>query len=424
MDPHKAQHGQHPMLSAGLIPSDIERSASAPPCSGSLEQPTQTLGNQSGEVSHWKGASQNDIGQGNFAGRDIYVQNTGGVDNFDKIFEAGREKGRQERDRDYLDRERAQREQEMRLYGREIDLSDREGDLSVREKAFSERESRLSLREKQMAKLEEELRALKRALSVSSKDDLLACQYAPDLVKVFGAEYAPGLDQILPSFNFAEGEENFNSLVIPFAPFYGGLDRKRIRWLPDHLKIAIASVVRRLQRARLEKALDWDSVENTLANMSQVEKGDSDDTEYRNIFASIDIPMHADWRRSVGEWALSVLGMPENGVNLADSLAGTLGKGYPSGGSYPTSPLERKPLLDITALRFPLDNRRSFSMLHLQLNVLVYRKKWRVSKGERRIKLEADLRASGFFHPRDSVIASMDSDNKRRAIETAEGLFE
>lgn len=61
-------------------------------------------------------------------------------------------------------------------------------------------------------------------------------------------------------------------LSIPFAPFYGDLDKKHMFWLSDHLKVTISSVVRTLQKARMSTDLTWDSAHAALASALHIEE--------------------------------------------------------------------------------------------------------------------------------------------------------
>lgn len=71
------------------------------------------------------------------------------------------------------------------------------------------------------------------------------------------------------------GTESHNKrypLSIPFAPFYGELNKEHMLWLSDHLKVTISSIVRTLQKARTSTELTWDTAHAALISALHIEE--------------------------------------------------------------------------------------------------------------------------------------------------------
>ncbi|KAJ3534325.1 hypothetical protein NMY22_g6976 [Coprinellus aureogranulatus] len=339
----------------------------------------------------------------------------------------GREEGVKEQERSMAEKQRSM-EKERKSFEDELRLLER------RKKKMDEQERNLAQLAQRLRKLEGDLRnseirrkpgdpprhVARARVSVARYGEYLT----PRLRAAFG-DCVLGIEDMAAQFDFtnidlADRSEQA-SFYVPLAPHYCGLDKEQIEGFPDSLKVAISSVVDRVEASRTDIPFNWSSIEELMTTNKHLEfSGTAKQLNDGPIwlkegFKPADLSVLNEW--------LHLLLTDGDFFSANQSLSKAKKKGATQ--ELPTSSYDTKPLVDMLVLWFPVDDRRYFRFSRTTLKLCTTpRQGFVMGRQKIRYFLLADHHTSCSFHPRESMLWQMEKEAREAIVQGVESLID
>lgn len=351
-----------------------------------------------------------------------------------------REARLQEQERLFAEQRRSMEElmveQRRAIEEQERSLDERRQALESQRKTVDEQERILVQLAQRLRKLEEDLRTEEQpkkpgeiSRRVHSARGGVGRYLTPRLRATFG-DSAVGMEELAHQFDFTTIDiaerDSRPSFDVSLAPHYGGLNKEQVHGFPESLRVAIQSVVGKIEEARrADIHLTWPVLDELLMTHEYLKASAGTAKRFKEGPIWLKENLKSADLTELNEW-LQKLFTDGDFPGANSTLYRVTRK---SSQELPASTYDVKVLMDLLVLWFPVEDRRCFRLTQTVLKLCTTPRQGSkfmgsIGKSKTRHFLLVEHQTSCSFHPRESIIWKMGKEERADMAREAESLID